>query len=88
MKELRRTEQKLVKHGNSIHVSIPMSELARWNLEVGDTVAIVTTDEGILIQPSKKSSNSSTCDTSTDFFQEMERVMDDHDDVLKGLVDR
>lgn len=88
MSKLRSSERKLVKHGNSVHVSIPISELRHLNLEVGDTVSVISTDEGILIQPTNKIEVPSHMDIAPDFFKEMELIMKDHDETLKGLVER
>jgi len=88
MNRLKINERKLVKHGNSVHVSIPISELRHLNLQAGDTVSVVTTDEGLLIQPINKVSIPTNMDISPDFFNEIEAIMNEHDETFKGLVER
>lgn len=88
MNRLKINERKLVKHGNSVHVSIPISELRNLNLQAGDTVSLVTTDEGLLIQPTNKVSVPTNMDISPDFFNEIEAIMNEHDETFKGLVER
>lgn len=88
MQKLKSSERKLVKHGNSVHVSIPISELRYLNLEVGDTVSVTTTDEGILIKPTNKIEIPPNMDIAPNFFKEMEQIMSQHDETFKGLVDR
>lgn len=88
MRKMNHTERKLVKHGNSVHVSIPISELAHHNLNVGDRVSVVATNEGILIQPIKKIDVPAHMNISPDFFKEMDAIMREHDETFKGLVDK
>ncbi|WP_214774572.1 AbrB/MazE/SpoVT family DNA-binding domain-containing protein [Exiguobacterium sp. s37] len=88
MRVIRSIERKLVKHGNSVHVSLPMSELRDFNLNVGDQVSIITTDEGLLIQPIRKIEMPSHLNISPDFFKEMDEIIKEHDGTFKGLVDQ
>ena len=78
-------ERKLMKHGDAVYVSIPMNVLRQWKLDVGDKVSILMTDEGILIRPIE---NTLQTDIDSNFFDDMEKIIEQHNDTFKGLVER
>ncbi|WP_214826572.1 AbrB/MazE/SpoVT family DNA-binding domain-containing protein [Exiguobacterium sp. s26] len=78
-------ERKLIKHGDSVCISIPMTVLRQLKLGAGDEVSIVPTDKGILIRPLEDTVQT---DIDSKFSEDMEKTIEQHNDTFKGLVER
>lgn len=84
MRNSNREERKLIQFGSDVYVLLSSEELKRFNLDSTDYVMVSTSDEGILIQPLSHKN----LDDSSKFEEEIDRIMNEHDDTFKGLVDR
>lgn len=88
VKDLKRQdfERKVTKIGKSYAVTIPLELLKENGIEPGDKVQLRGKNGEISIRKSRKVELPEGI--SPDFFEVLEETINEHDEALKGLVDR
>lgn len=79
-------ERKITKIGKSYGITIPLELLKEHDIEPGDMVQISSHNGEISLQKSRKVDLPKGI--SSDFFKVLEETTTQHEEALKGLVDR
>lgn len=86
MSEVHEMERKITKIGNSLGVTFPSEILKRIHVNHGDEVTIDLRGDEIVIRKSRKVQLPSGI--SPDFFEILDKTMNEYDETIKGLRDR
>lgn len=79
-------ERKITRIGQSYGVTIPLEMLKENGIDPGDSVVVEGKDGEISLRKSRKVELPKGI--SSDFFDVLEKTVQEHDEAFKGLVDR
>ncbi len=84
--DMSEVERKITKIGNSLGVTIPAKILREAGLAYGDQVQVKTQKGKIILQ--KKEEIELPKGVDEEFLETLNKVLEEHDEAFKGLVDR
>ena len=79
-------QQKVIRVGNSIGITISREQRDKFDLQVGDSVSVEDTAKQLIITPVRKKKRSTT--VTPEFAKVVEEFIEEHKDVLEALAKR